>query len=418
MSLLHPASAATAYSTGFLPDERDYTVRSILGKASRAGSDIGEVLATVASVPEKDHQAWFDAWIALGRRIHGIADHSAAAGHRVSAARAYLRAANYFAVAMDGIDSLDDGEAELLPTFRAHRAAWDGFVSTTPWDAEPVAIAYEDDSLPGYLFRPDASGAPRPTLVLVNGSDSALSGLWCGAAEGGLQRGYNVLLFDGPGQQSMLFERKVPFRPDWAPVLTSVVDYLLARSDVDGSRLAGYAISQGGYWLPQALATENRFAAAIADGGVVDVGRSWTSNIPHPVLAAYLKGDTAKFDSEMKFGFELPGGKKAAQTWAFRARPYGGSTAGGYAATLDEVLKYDLTGVAGKITTPLYITDSADEQFFPGQSKELAALVAGSVLVEFTAEEGARFHCQPTARELTEQRMYDWLDETIANRST
>lgn len=417
MSLLHHASAATAYDTGFLPDDRDYSVRSILGKAARSGSDIGEVLATLASVPEKDHQAWFDAWIALGRRINGIAEKSAAAGHRVSAARAHLRAANYFAVAMDGIDALEDGEPQLLPTFRAHRAAWDGFVATTSWDSAAVDIPYEGSTLPGWFFRPDASGAARPTIVLVNGSDGSLSDLWCSAAEGGLERGYNVLMFDGPGQQSMLFERGVPFRPDWAPVLTPVVDFLVARDDVDASRLASYAISQGGYWLPQALTAEKRFAAAIVDGGVVDVGRSWTSNIPHVVLAAYTKGDKAKFDKGMKLGFELPGGKRTAATWAFRARPFGGSTAEGYAATLDQVLQYNLTSVADQITTPLLITDCADDQFFPGQSKELAGLVAGSTLVEFTAEEGGRFHCQPTARELTEQRMYDWLDEALASRA-
>ena len=29
-----------------------------------------------------------------------------------------------------------------------------------------------------------------------------------------------VFVFDGPGQQSMLFERGVPFRYDWEAVLT------------------------------------------------------------------------------------------------------------------------------------------------------------------------------------------------------
>jgi hypothetical protein len=29
--------------------------------------------------------------------------------------------------------------------------------------------------------------------------------------------------------------------------------------------------------------------------------------------------------------------------------------------------------------------------------------------VHFTADEGANFHCQPMARLLTDQRMFDWL---------
>ena len=32
--------------------------------------------------------------------------------------------------------------------------------------------------MPGYLFRPSADGAARPTVVVTNGSDGALSGLW------------------------------------------------------------------------------------------------------------------------------------------------------------------------------------------------------------------------------------------------
>ncbi|VTU41423.1 Alpha/beta hydrolase family protein (plasmid) [Variovorax sp. PBS-H4] len=409
MSLLHP-DAHRVYQTEFLPDSRDYTVRSLLGKTSRGCADAGEVLATLASVDPSDHRAWFDAWVALGRRIAAVAAASAAAGHRVSAARAYLRAATYFATAVSAVDGLDGDESPLLPTFHEHRASWEGFVTTTAWPVERVDIPYEGSTMPGWFFRPDTAAGPRRTLVVVNGSDGSLSGLWAEAAEGALERGYNVLLFDGPGQQSMLFERDIPFRPDWGPVLTPVVDFLLARGDVDPDRLASYAISQGGYWLPQALTTEHRFAAAVADGGVVDVGRTWTSHIPHPVLAAYLKGDTAKFDREMNLGFSVPGGKAQRRNWNFRARPYGIT---GFAATLDQVRKYDLTAAAGHITTPLLVTDCEDEQFFPGQAAELAKLVPTAELITFTAQEGARFHCQPMARELTEQRVFDWLDEQL-----
>ncbi|MBV9603426.1 MAG: hypothetical protein JOZ87_42195 [Chloroflexi bacterium] len=40
--------------------------------------------------------------------------------------------------------------------------------------------------------------------------------------------------------------------------------------------------------------------------------------------------------------------------------------------------------------------------------------MTGSTLARFTQQEGASYHCQPLARELTEQRMFDWLDEHIA----
>ena len=409
----HGTASHEAYTAGFYTGagEWDFTVRTILGKSSRGGSDAGEVLATVALVKPGDRGGWFDAWVALGERIAAIARAAAAAGHRVSAARAYLRAANYFAVAVNSIDGLDGDTTKLLPAFQAHRTAWEGFVANTGWPVERVDIPYEGSSLPGWLLRPGRSGAKRPTLVMNNGSDGSLSGNWCEGAEGALERGYNVLLFDGPGQQSMLFERDIPFRYDWERVLTPVVDFLVARDDVDASRLALYGVSQAGYWVPRALAFEHRFAAAIADGGVVSVGRTWFRNFPPELLAFYHSGDKAAFDSRLRQAMAAPGAAAARETWAFRARPYG---VAGYSAVLDEVAKYDVSDVAGQITTPLYITDPDGEQFFTGQSAELAALVPGATLAHFAQEEGASCHCQPLARELTEQRMFDWLDEHLA----
>jgi hypothetical protein len=401
------------YTAGFYSGagEWDFSVRAILGKASRGGADAGEVLATVAAVSPGDRTGWFSAWTALGERIAAVARASAAAGHQVSAARAYLRAACYFAVALNSIDGLDGDTADLLPAFRSSRAAWEGFVANTRWPVERVDIPYEGSSMPGWLFSPDNSGARRPTLVMNNGSDGSTSGCWCEGAEGGLERGYNVLLFDGPGQQSMLFERDIPFRHDWEKVLTPVIDFLLQRDEVDATRLALYGVSQAGYWVPRTLAFEHRFAAAIADGGVVSVARTWFAKFPSQLLDLYRSGDKAAFDQVMGQRMAVPEAKAARENWAFRARPYGVE---GYSAVLDEVAKYDVAHVAGLITTPLYITDPDGEQFFAGQSAELAGLVPGATLARFTQHEGGSYHCQPMARELTEQRMFDWLDERIA----
>ena len=118
------------------------------------------------------------------------------------------------------------------PTFRNSRAAG------TPCRRSAgrfvrVAVPYEGTTLPGYLLRPDASGAPRPTFVMTNGSDGPLAVPVGHRSREALDRGWNAFVYDGPGQQSMLFERNVPFRPDWETVLTPVVDALVDRPDVD-----------------------------------------------------------------------------------------------------------------------------------------------------------------------------------------
>ena len=398
------------FSAGFYAGaDFDYSVRGVLGDVPCGGADVGEVLATIDGVANADHEHWFQAWHDTGRRLRALADAEAEAGNTLSASQAYLRAATYFAVAVNSVSGLKSDEL-LVPTFRLHRSSWERYVDTTDRIVERVAIPYEGDTLPGYFFRPTRDSAVRPTLVMVNGSDGAISGMLGSGGAAALARGYNVLIFDGPGQQSMLFERGVGFRPDWEAVLTPVVDWVLRRDDVDADRLALYGLSQGGFWISRALAHEHRFAAAIADPGVTDIAASWTANIPSSLMKLFRVGKKEAFDRDMALGMKLS--PATARTWRFRARPYQQDS---YFDTLTEVHRYTLTDDdAARITTPLWIADPQDEQFWPGQSKDLADRVGGSAeLVEFTAAEGANFHCQPLARLLTDQRMFGWLDAVL-----
>ncbi|HLT31163.1 MAG TPA: alpha/beta hydrolase [Myxococcaceae bacterium] len=404
-------STHRVFSSGFYPDpDLDFEVRCLLGYAPYGGSDIGEVLKTIDGVPPGDREHWFRAWHDTASRVRTMAEAAAMAGQKLTASLAYLRSASYFAVALNAASCLGD-DAPVLPTFRRHRSSWDGFIDTTPHAVEKLDLPYEEGTLPAWFFRPSAEPSRRRTLVMVNGSDGAISSLWSSGAAGGLARGYNVLIFDGPGQQSMLYERGIGFRSDWEAVLTPIVDLLLTREDVDPDRLALYGVSQGGFWVPRTVAYEHRFAAAIADPGVKNVSDIWLRHLPGHLKSLFRAGRKDAFDRAMTLGMRFSSQNR--RTWSFRARPFRKE---GYFDTLDEVSRYVLTHEeCAKITTPLLITDPEDEQFWPGQSKELARHVHGPVeVIPFTAAEGANFHCQPLARQLTDARMFDWLDRTLS----
>lgn len=395
----------------FSPDpDRDFDIRTTLGLSVEGAAEPGEVLAATGGIRKSDHDGWCAAWKSLAERTAAVADAARAGGHPVTAAGAYLRASTYFGVAVNALGALPDSP-ELAATFARQRAAWEAFVALTP-GAERVDIPFEDGALPGYVFRP-AGAAPDgrlPALVAVNGSDGSLAALFAVAVSPALKRGYAVLVFDGPGQQSQLFEAGTTFRPDWENVLTPVYDFMAAQPGVDPDRMALYGISQGGYWVSRALVVEHRFAAAIADPGVVDVSASWTSHLPKSLLSALDRGETEKFDREMALGMRFSGG--VARTWEFRARPYGTT---GYAETLEAVRTYRVTAEeAARITTPLLITDPEGEQFWPAQSERLAADTASvSTLVRFTTAQGADGHCEPLARTQVAQAMFDWLDTRL-----
>ena len=382
----------------------NFRVQCLVGGAPFGVAEPGEVFTALEQIRDKDDVQWFDAFDTLAGRIEAIADQALADGHKVSAREAYLRASSYYAAAVDGLVSKPDSPL-LLPTFRKHRECWDKFAALTEPPMQAVEIPYEDTTLPGYFYAVDDSGTARPTIVLTNGSDGAITAVW-DMASAAHDRGYNVLLYDGPGQQSMLFERNTSFRPDWEAVVTPIVDYLLTRPDVDADALVLSGISQAGYWVPRTLAFEHRFAAAAADPGVVDVSTSWTGHLPKRILAELDSGDRKHFDDNMAMAMKVS--RDLRKTWWFRSRPYGSDDP---FTVFSDVRKYTVRDVAGQISTPLFISSPEGEQFWPGQSEELAKLVgAHAHLVQFTAAEGADMHCEPMARSLYHQRMFDWLD--------
>ena len=56
------------------------------------GADLGECLTTTQRIQEGDAEGWYREWTATADRVFDLAEKSAAAGHRVSAREAYLRA--------------------------------------------------------------------------------------------------------------------------------------------------------------------------------------------------------------------------------------------------------------------------------------------------------------------------------------
>ncbi|BCB84988.1 alpha/beta hydrolase family protein [Phytohabitans suffuscus] len=404
-------SANRAFSHGFFRDrDLDYETRVLLGRAVHGASEIGEVLATIDRVAGRVD--WRREWTRTAKRARVSADSQRARGETRGAGLAYLRAATYWASVVDDFAEGDDG-AGLLEAFRAHRECWDAFVDSFDGAHVRVDVPYEGTTLPGYLLRPDATGVPRPTLVLTNGGDAAISAQWSNGAAGALARGWNAFVYDGPGQQSMLFERAVPFRPDWEAVLTPVVDTLVARPDVDGESLLAYGISQGGYWVPRALAYEHRFVAAVADPGVVDVSTRWMHALGSTMRALLDRGEREAFNRDMRVATLLPGLRR---TLSYRSRPYGSH--GDWFNLFSEVRTYALDGeTLGRIATPLLVTNPEDEQFWPGQPERLAKLLGERAeLVDFTKAEGANLHCQPLGRQLTDERVFGWLGARLAAR--
>jgi hypothetical protein len=387
----------------FKDDEQEFLTSIALGSAAYRCAEAGEVLAATAAVHDGDRETWVTAWLALADRVRAIAD--GASG--VSARDAYLRAAMYYGLA--AFPALGTKQAERWPQiWRSGRDAWARAAELM--GGEVVAIPYEGDvAMPGWLFRPAGDG-PFPLVILNNGSDGANVDVWVQGGAAALERGYAALVFDGPGQNAMLHEHEIGFRPDWEHVITPIVDWALAQPGTDGERLALLGVSQAGYWVPRAVAFEHRIAAAVADPGVMDVASSWMSHVPASLRKQLDKGDREGFDRSMKWGMRFS--KQARFQMAFRAHPYEIDDPFDVYKAVQEYRLDDETIAA--IRCPMLVCDPENETFWPGESEALYAKLTGpKELVRFTAAEGADLHCEVKAPTLRNQRVFDWLDRTL-----
>jgi dienelactone hydrolase len=390
----------------FSTDEQmDFEIQIMLGMCYYGAADAGEVMAALDEIQAGDAESWVQAWLATGERVKGYADESAA-GNAVSAREAYLRASNCFAETLTMIDGTED-PSRGIDYWKRHIQCWEEFCRRLEPPVEGLEIPYEDTPMPGWLFKPDSSGGPFPTIIFNNGSDGPTAGMWVLGVAGALRRGYAALVFDGPGQNSMLWLHGVPFRHDWEEVITPIVDLLVARDDIDEKRIALSGVSQGGYWVPRALAFEHRIAAGIADPGVFDVATAGRGHMPKEMLDLLDSGDEKTFNEWMQGTIDMDKTGNMRRMIEWRMKPF---VTKSYFEWYAETARFNLREVVKDISCPMFIADPEDEQFWPGQSQQLYdALQCPGTIVRFTREEGANWHCEPKARSLYDQRMFDWL---------
>ena len=142
----------------------------------------------------------------------------------------------------------------------------------------------------------------RPTLIAHGGFDSTLEEMYSSAAAPALERGYNCLTFEGPGQGGVIRKQGIPFRYDWEKVVTPVIDYAIDRNEelgIDVNRIALMGMSLGGYLAARAGAFDHRISACVLNDGVYDGYDAMTSSFPEPLLAALDEGNSEFVNSTM-----------------------------------------------------------------------------------------------------------------------
>ncbi|MFC0038111.1 alpha/beta hydrolase [Actinomadura rayongensis] len=414
----------------------DFEALRGLWTAAYDGGDFGEVAVVMARVRRGNAESWFREWSAA-------ADRTAARGRAcrepVSRGAALLRASNYVRQAEF---FLDPSDARRGTAFAAARAWFDAGLADLGADIERVTIPYEGAELEGLFLRaPDAElkglraadveverlslraadvgmaglelraeAGGRPVLVVQGGFDSTLEELYFMLGGAAARRGYDVLMFTGPGQGAALREHGLPFTAEWERPTGAVLDWLTERT---GSRpLVGVGISFGGHLLARAAAFEPRYRGIVLYDYFPGMLTAFLHNVPKPLRGAFQRMPWwmrravplyARFDAQARWGI-------ANGCWTFGA------------ATLPELVRamraYDDGPWAARIAADTLVLLAEREHFYdPALGHDFAARLTGARSASvhtFTERDGGHLHCQNGALAHAHEVIFDWVHALAA----
>ncbi|WP_199820489.1 alpha/beta hydrolase family protein [Streptomyces sp. NRRL F-2664] len=242
--------------------------------------------------------------------------------------------------------------------------------------------------------------------------------MWTYGVSAALDRGWNALVHDGPGQGQLLFVEEIPFTTRWETVVRPIVDWLLRRDDVDGRRIALTGLSMGGNLAPRAAAFEHRLAACAAMPGCLspwlgfdeelrdivtpdkeETNRVWNEDV--------VPGLTPQEAFTVKKRFEIFDRQALRQAREGRVLTDLWTPA-------QVAMGLDITGVVGRIKAPTLVLDYDFEQFYPGQPRQMYDLLrTRRDYVKLTKATGAQLHCSPMAPQQHCDVVFDWLADVL-----
>jgi pimeloyl-ACP methyl ester carboxylesterase len=375
--------------------------------ATYAGADVAECRSAAARIQGSDIHGWRCEWLLAAGRAKTAAMEAVSAGDPATARDAWFRASNYFRTA--GVFTLDrHGVRRLRDTHAAEVAAFRRGAALLERPPLELEIPYEDTTLPGYFF--SAGEGARPTLIVTNGYDGTAEELYFNNAAAGLAHGFHVLVFDGPGQGSMIIERGVPFRPDWERVITPVVDHALTLPGVDPDALVLVGLSFGGYLAPRAATAEPRIAACVSDCGPYDLMDVTAARFPGPLGRGVRNSSGLLHRIACRLATKVM--RKPTAGWALRRNLLVHDV-----ESVDEFFElsrhYTLRGREGLIFCPTFVCSGELDDLSAAARQLAARLGCEHEYVEFRAADGAGEHCHAGARTQYHERVFTWLDHVL-----
>jgi pimeloyl-ACP methyl ester carboxylesterase len=309
-------------------------------------------------------------------------------------------------------------DQRLVDAFHLQMATFDKAMAIGALAAEKVVIPYGNTTLPAYLVRaPGRESEVRPTILVGGGWDSTIVENYLGIGAAALQRGYHVLLSDGPGQGRLLIDEGIVLRHDWEKVVTPLVDAALRIDVVDPKGIVFEPWSLGGYMAPRAAAFEHRLAAIVCDPGQIDVGGKIGQGFAKFHLRPEALAKLPALDPADERDIMSVIQKNRMLYWKIVKRGFWTNGAADMTSFLVEMNKWKLDpALVGEIRCPTLVT-AAESDMASSNAEELYdALKCPKAMIRFVDADGAGMHCEALNRSMANRQIFNWLDEIMASR--
>jgi alpha-beta hydrolase superfamily lysophospholipase len=365
------------------------------------GADTSEVLETIKRIRVGDSESWYGAWEHTGDRVSELARHTK---DPISRGRADLRAHNYYRTA----------EFLLAPDDPRRAMSWKKNIGAFYRGLDTLGVSYERISAPygahhfNALYFPGPQGSEqRPLIVICGGFDSTLEELYFVLVPAGLERGYSVLAYEGPGQGSIIREQGIPFTHEWEKPTAAILDEYL-RSHPLPEKIVLVGMSMGGYLAPRAAAFDKRIDGVVAFDVCFDVGAIASRLVPQIVFWFDRRGLGSLLSAIVRIKSALsPGLRWSLQNgmWVMGTRSP--------LKTIEALRAYTLQDVAQRIKGDVLILAGEGDHFVPVEQVkqfESGLTQARSVTsVIYDRKSGGAEHCQLGAVTLWHATFFDWM---------
>lgn len=394
-----------------------YELLRTLSHARYNGADVGEVLEAAGAISVGNIESFYEAFNALAVRVNKQAEAIDATKYPVSARDGFFRASTYFRAADFYLHGNAD-DIRITDLWNRQRAAFDKAIAllTIPGERFILHAADGNFEIPGIYYRSnsaDESGS-RPTIILGNGYDGAQEEMLHVMGFAALDRGFNVITYEGPGQPTVRRQQDLGFIPEWEKVVSPVVDFLVEKPEVDNKKIALVGYSMGAWLAVRAAAFEHRLAAVLAVDGVFDVFQAYYNQIPAPIRALYDAGEMDKVDGMISS--VLASGKASTAfrwgveqgVWSFKAKSV--------TDFMEKTRPMTLKGIEDQIKCPVWVGCAADDMFFEDQPELLRdALGDRATYKRLTADDGASNHCHVGAMAMANAEILGWFEKVACN---